>query len=127
VTGACTSDAVIKVVQTRIGTTADGKWGPNSQAALKASGGTFQDWAPNCTGSVPYYGGSGLTTTVATTTPGGIAPAAKPPLLAGMGDMTKSPIFWAVGLALVVGGYFYMSEPKSKGRSSGSSKRGSRR
>jgi hypothetical protein len=116
VTGACTSRDVIMAVQTKIGTTADGAWGPKSQTALKASGKTFKDWAPGCTGNVPYYGGSGLTTTVATTTPGGVVAPPKPPLLGSMGEMTKSPIFWAVGLALAVGGYFYLSGPKKGSR-----------
>jgi hypothetical protein len=126
VTGACTSGAVIKAVQAKIGTTADGKWGPASQAALKASGGTFRDWAPKCTGDkVPYYGGTGLTTTVATTTPGGVAPVVKPPLLGSMSNLsslTSSPVFWAVLLAGGVGGYFYFTKPKKTKKN----KRGSR-
>ena len=118
--GACTSDAVIKAVQTMIGTTADGKWGPASQTALKADGRTFKDLAPNCSGNVPFYSSSGLTTAPPTTTTPGTTPgtAPKPPLLGSMGNLTSSPVFWALALAAGIGGYLYLSKPQKGKRGS---------
>lgn len=44
--------------------TIDGNWGPNSQKALDASGQTYQQLAPGCTGPAPHYtAGTGGTTT----------------------------------------------------------------
>lgn len=59
----CNSTAVIQTVQSLIGTPADGKWGPASAAALAKAGGTFQSYAPGCTGAVPgaSAGGGGST------------------------------------------------------------------
>ncbi|MFH0983456.1 MAG: hypothetical protein V2A79_18210, partial [Planctomycetota bacterium] len=57
--GACNSGAVIMAVQGKIGTAVDGKWGPNSQAALTKSGQSFQALAPGCTGAAPSAGGGG--------------------------------------------------------------------
>lgn len=59
VSGACNSGPVIQSVQSKIGTSVDGQWGPNSQAALTKSGYTFQQLAPGCTPPVPSSGGGG--------------------------------------------------------------------
>jgi len=50
----CSSTAVIQKVQKAIGVAADGKWGPISQAALNKTGKTFEYFAGQCTGAVPF-------------------------------------------------------------------------
>lgn len=111
--GSCTSADIIKAVQAAIGATADGKWGPKSQAALDAKGGNFKLFAPNCAGNVPKYSASKGNTTVAptpvkTTTSGGNTYTSAPPAQAGM---MSNPIVW-VGLAAV--GIFGLVQLKKK-------------
>jgi hypothetical protein len=106
---ACRDSTVIASVQGQLGVNADGKWGPISQAALTKLGKTFKSLAPECTGLVPYYGGkSGVPSyTPASTTPS-TALTAQP----SASRWTSSPVFWAVALAVGVGGYLYLSGGK---------------
>jgi hypothetical protein len=111
--GACTSADIIKAVQAAIGATADGKWGPKSQAALDAKGGNFKLFAPNCAGNVPKYSAVKGTTTappqpVITNVSGGKTYTAAPPAQAGL---MQNPIFW-VGVAAV--GIFGLVQMKKK-------------
>ena len=101
----------------------DGNWGPNSQKALDASGQTYQQLAPGCTGPVPHYTagtGGGTTTTggggtdTGDGTGGGLTTVGY-----GKKDEGTSPWLWAGLAALgVVGvGVLVMSQdenPKPK-------------
>lgn len=112
----CNSPAVIQMVQGAIKTTADGKWGPASQTALAKAGGTFQSYAPGCTGNPPSYGaitGGGGGGTVTTT----YAPPPAPPVAASaMSGLLSKPIVW-VGLAMAaVGGYVLLTGKKRGGK-----------
>ena len=111
----CNSPAVIQMVQGQIGTTADGKWGPASQTALQKAGGTFQSYAPGCTGNPPSYGaitGGGGGATVTTTT----AAPPPPPVTSSMSGLLGKPIVW-VGLAMAaVGGYVLLTGKKKGGK-----------
>jgi hypothetical protein len=111
---ACNSPAVIQMVQGAIQTTADGKWGPASQTALQKAGGTFQSYAPGCTGNPPSYGaitGGGGGGTVATTY---AAPPNAMPATTSSGLLSK-PIVW-VGLAMAAVGGYVLLTGKKKGK-----------
>ena len=113
----CTDPKVIAIVQGKIGTTADGKWGPASQTALQKSGRTFKSFVPDCSLNVPSYGGissGGGGTTSGSTGPGADVPSSGSGL--NMAAMTASPVFWTVLLVAGVGGYFYLSGNEKKGR-----------
>lgn len=71
----CNSAAVIQTVQTLIGTPADGKWGPASAAALAKAGGTFQSYAPGCTGAIPGASADGGGSTSYTPPPTQVQPS----------------------------------------------------
>ena len=111
----CNSEAVRKHVQAAINTDADGKWGPASQTALQKAGGTFQSYAPGCTGNPPSYGaitGGGGGGTVATTY---TAPPATTST-SSMSGLLSKPIVW-VGLAMAaVGGYVLLTGKKKGGK-----------
>ncbi|MFA4971443.1 MAG: hypothetical protein WC683_02435 [bacterium] len=111
--GACSDANVIKSVQAQIGTTVDGKWGPNSAAALKASGKTYQQLAPGCSGAVPgggTGGGSGTYKPPATTkTPIGTQPG----VAQASGFLGIPLIAWA-GVAAVAGVLLYAKSRKKQ-------------
>jgi hypothetical protein len=108
--GACCSKEVIQAVQRAIGTDDDGKWGPQSQAALQRSGKSFKAFAPDCTGPVPPCGGtSGGAPYVPPATP---PPAAQPQSGLSLASLTGSPITWIALLALGVGGFLMLQKPK---------------
>jgi hypothetical protein len=109
----CDSANIISMVQAAIGASIDGKWGPESQGKLKASGQPFKAFAPSCEGPVPSYsepsgGGGGVTpgTTTPTTTPTTV-PASQANMLGGIGEFFTSkfigiPIYgWAAGFTIL--------------------------
>jgi len=58
----CSAEHTIKTVQLATGNpNVDGKWGPESQKYLNASGMAYKDIVPGCTGAVPGTGGGGTT------------------------------------------------------------------
>jgi len=113
----CNSDAVIRIVQRAIGAGVDGDWGPESQSKLKASGQSFQAFAPGCTGSVPSYSSGGGYTPPPPPPPppgpggsggGGTATGGQQGILDGAvaflsGKFMGLPVgVWGVGLIVVV-------------------------
>lgn len=115
---ACNSSNIISMVQMAVGASIDGKWGPNSQAKLNASGQTFKSFAPGCTGAVPNYtgggGGGGGGGGAIVVPPGETLPVPAGESTAGMLDgvvkyLSSNFIFmpvgvWAVGLIVLVAG-----------------------
>lgn len=104
---ACSSDPVIQYVQAVIGTTIDGKWGPKSEAALKAFGKTFEQIAVGCKPPAPHYVTSSQST--ASLTPLPTSQTAEPQKIAGESQAGFSDIFskiptiaW-IGLAGIAG------------------------
>jgi len=99
----CSDPATIRYVQTLIGATPDGKWGPQSQAKLDTVGGYYYAFAPGCTGTVPKAssgggsgGGSGDSGGAGGSGGGGGAPA---PSTAGL-EAGTAIVGGAVGFAL---------------------------
>ena len=86
--GACTSNENKRKAQAALGVNVDGDWGKNSQAALDASGKTFQQLVPGCASPVPHWTASGGS---------GVAPGQE----SGGGGSKSSSMIWA-GLALGV-------------------------
>lgn len=98
----CTSRDVIMYVQSVIGTAVDGKWGPNSQAALQKFGRSYKELVPNCSGAAPSVSSSGggggvITPTVpAVVTPESLQPAAQ------AGFLGLPTVAW-IGIAGIAG------------------------
>ena len=135
----CTGSAAIKRVQSNIGVTADGIWGPKSNAALIAKGWSFQNAAGGCSGNppqgarstgqmktdvAPYVAPSGGNTGGKTAPkPGTAPPQPKVPTRVLPGS-TKASMFtnpWVIGGAAVillgVLAWYAMDEPKPERRS----------
>jgi len=53
----CADSVLIKRVQNAIGVTADGKWGPASQAALEKTGKKYTDFSGSCKAPIPCPAG----------------------------------------------------------------------
>lgn len=112
----CTDSVVVKEVQTKLGVSADGVWGPKSQAALAKSGKTYQSFVTNgCTGAAPTA-----------STGGGTAPPAPGPGPSPAPITTAAPkkgTNWALILgaaAVGIGAAFYVStQPKRRGNPAG--------
>ena len=106
--GKCTDAAVISYVQSQIGATVDGKWGPNSTAALAKTGKKFSDFAPGCDGAAPG-GGSGTGGGISKITPkaGGVKAAP-----AQAGAFLGVPLIAWAGVAAVAAVLLYTSKKK---------------
>jgi len=99
--------SMIAKVQQAIGVSADGQWGPKSQAALDARGGDFRAFAPGCADPVPRYSG-GKTTEVTTT----VAPnAIVAPVASGSGGIPAWA--WFAGAAVAIGLVAHLSASKN--------------
>lgn len=115
---ACASKEAIEAVQSLIGATPDGKWGPQSQAALERSGKSFKQWI-NCSGNAPGGTTTGTGPATVATTNAMPQPYGQPAQASMFSaEIFSKPIFW-VGAAMVAVGSVILLKSKKRAKKNG--------